>query len=92
MYLQHFPTERIQKVSYILVWVLYFSTIEYIFEKKGLFVYENGWNAWWSTIFNIIAFSIIRLHYKNYLVAFLVSIPIVIVLLLLFHPALDQLK
>lgn len=88
IYLQYFPKARVQQIIYFIVWVLYFSVIEYLFEKKGLFIYENGW----SVLFNVIAFFIIRLHFKNHLIAFVVSIPIIIVLLFLFHPTLNQLK
>jgi hypothetical protein len=92
IYLQYFPKKKEKKYIYLAIWVAYFSVIEILFEKKGLFVYENGWNGWWSTLFNIIAFTIIRIHYKNPLVAFLVSAPIITVLLVLFHPSLHDLK
>lgn len=92
LYLQYFPKSKKKGLIYFAVWVAYFSVIEFIFEKKGLFIYENGWNIWWSILFNLITFAIIRLHYKNILVAYLVSIPIIIVLLLFFHPSLVELK
>lgn len=92
IYLEYFPIEKVRGVLYVLIWVAYFSGLEYLFEAKGLFIYENGWNAWWSVLFNIITFTIVRIHYKNALVAFLVSAPIIAVLLLFFHPALHDLK
>ncbi|WP_226086737.1 CBO0543 family protein [Mesobacillus sp. S13] len=92
IYLEYFPKERLRGLLYVLIWVAYFSGIEYLFEAKGLFVYENGWNAWWSVLFNIITFTVVRIHYKNALAAFLISAPIIAVLLLFFHPALHDLK
>ncbi|RSK28834.1 hypothetical protein EJF36_19215 [Bacillus sp. HMF5848] len=91
IYLQHYPTGK-KKYLYILIWILYFTVIEILFMKKGLFIHENEWNIWWTTLFNFITFAIIRLHYKNPLVGILVSIPIIIVLLMFFHPALSELK
>ncbi|WP_442598506.1 CBO0543 family protein [Neobacillus sp. D3-1R] len=91
MYLQYFPKGR-KKYFYIGIWVAYFSVIEWIFTKKGLFVYENGWNGWWSLLFNVISFVIIRLHYKRPAFAMMISIPIIIILLYFFHPALHELK
>ncbi|WP_062353130.1 CBO0543 family protein [Bacillus kwashiorkori] len=92
MYLQHFPRNMSKKIIYVIIWVIYFSFIEFIFEKRGLFAYENGWNAWWSVIFNIVTFIVIRLHYRNPIIAFVVSLPIVAGLLLFFHPSLSELK
>jgi hypothetical protein len=92
VYLQYFPKKKKKKYIYFGIWVTYFSVIEYLFEKKGLFEYENDWNIWWSTLFNLITFTLIRIHYKNPLVALLISIPIIAVLLFFFHPSLAELK
>ncbi|MHC0039596.1 CBO0543 family protein [Pseudoneobacillus sp. C159] len=92
IYLQYFPKERRKKFIYLGVWVAYFSLIEWLFEKKGLFVHENGWNLWWSTLFNLITFTLIRLHFRHPLKALVVSIPIIIILLCFFHPSLAELK
>jgi hypothetical protein len=92
IYLQYFPKSKKKQWLYLAIWVLYFSVIEILFEKKGLFIYENGWNGWWSTLFNFIAFTIIRIHYKKPLLALLVSIPIIAILLLFFHPTFQELK
>ncbi|WP_423800878.1 CBO0543 family protein [Neobacillus sp. SAB-20_R2A] len=91
IYLQYFPKGK-KKYVYLGFWVTYFSVIELIFEKKGLFVYENGWNLWWSILFNLITFTIIRVHHKNPITAFIISFPIIVVLLLLFHPSLAEMK
>lgn len=92
LYLEYFPKEKGRGFLYLMIWVAYFSVIEYLFKTKGLFVYENGWSTWWSLLFNIITFTVIRIHYKNALAAFLVSAPIIAILLLFFHPALHDLK
>ncbi|RSD28514.1 hypothetical protein EJA10_05380 [Mesobacillus subterraneus] len=92
IYLEYYPKGKVRGVLYLLVWVAYFSVIEYLFEAKGLFIYENGRNGWWSVLFNIITFIIIKIHFKNALAAILISIPIIAVLLMFFHPALHDLK
>lgn len=92
MYLQHFPQQTKNKLIYLCVWIGYFSAIEWLFEKKGLFVYENGWNGWWSLVFNIISFTILRLHFRRPLLALSLSLPIIIILLFFFHPELHELK
>ncbi|GAA0338056.1 hypothetical protein GCM10008967_30420 [Bacillus carboniphilus] len=91
IYLRYYPAGKKQYV-YVSIWIAYFTSIEYLFHKKGLFPYENGWNLFWSFIFNIILFIVVRIHYKNPLVAIAVSIPIILILLSLFHPTLEELK
>ncbi|UFT98487.1 hypothetical protein KO561_14965 [Radiobacillus kanasensis] len=91
IYLRYYPKGKKQFI-YLAIWIAYFTVIEYLFFKKGLFVYENGWNPFWSGVFNAILFSVLRIHHKNYLLAFIVSIPIVAILLFLFHPTLEELK
>lgn len=91
IYLRYYPKGK-KQLLYLAIWIIYFTFIEYLFEKKGLFIYENGWNIYWSFLFNTILFTVIRIHYQNYLLAFIISIPIIGVLLFLFHPALSELK
>ncbi|WP_328824241.1 CBO0543 family protein [Metabacillus schmidteae] len=92
IYLRYFP-KGWKKVSiYVGLWIMYFSFIEILFSKRGLFIYDNGWNEWWSTLFNIIMFIVIRIHFISPLRSLLISLPIIILLLFIFHPTLSELK
>lgn len=91
IYLQHFPSGK-KRYLYIGAWITYFTFMEFICKRMGLFVYDNGWHIGWSALFNLIAFIILRLHYKNYLTAFFVSAIFMIILLFVFHPSLQELK
>ncbi|AST92405.1 MULTISPECIES: CBO0543 family protein [Sutcliffiella] len=91
IYLRYYPEGK-KQFLYLAVWIAYFTIIEYIFYKKGLFIYENGWDSFWSMIFNIILFVVVRIHFKNPLLAIMVSIPIITILLMLFHPSISDLK
>ncbi|SET57034.1 hypothetical protein SAMN05216389_11529 [Oceanobacillus limi] len=91
IYLRYYPTGR-KQFLYMAIWIAYFTVIEYLFYRKGLFIYENGWNPFWSCIFNIILFTFVKIHYKNALLAIILSIPTIIILLLFFHPSISELK
>ncbi|KAA0549931.1 hypothetical protein FZW96_00855 [Bacillus sp. BGMRC 2118] len=91
IYLRYFPENK-KPFLYIAVWVLGFTLLEYLAEKKELFIYENGWSILWSGLFNLIMFSILRIHYRNPITAFLVSIPVILILFQFFHPSLPKLK
>ncbi|WP_456272714.1 CBO0543 family protein [Bacillus sp. AK031] len=91
IYLRYFPARK-RNFLYVSAWIAYFTILEYLFYKKGLFIYENGWSVGWSFIFNSIMFIIIRIHYKNNLIGLLISLPVIAILLLIFHPSLQDLK
>jgi hypothetical protein len=92
LYLKYYPKTGRKSLFYLAVWIAYFTFLEYIFYKRGLFVYENGWGPGWSLIFNVIMFVMIRLHYKNKLLALVITVPVVAILLLFFHPSLEDMK
>ena len=91
VYLKYFPTGK-KKFLYVGVWISFFSFLEYIFFKKGLFIYDNGWGLGWSIVFNAIIFTLLRLHYKRPLLALGLSIPIISLLMIIFHPSFAELK
>jgi hypothetical protein len=91
IYLRYFPDKK-RKFLYVSAWIAYFTILEYLFYQKGLFIYENSWSVGWSFIFNVIMFVVIRIHYKNNLLGLLISLLIIGILLLIFHPSLQDLK
>ncbi|MEW9051409.1 MAG: CBO0543 family protein [Neobacillus sp.] len=92
IYLQYFPKTTKKKIMYVSVWIAYFSFLEYIFFKRGLFIYENNWGIIMSMVFNTIMFVILRLHHRKPMLALAVSLPIIIILLYFYHPSLSDLK
>ncbi|MFS0862440.1 CBO0543 family protein [Fredinandcohnia sp. 179-A 10B2 NHS] len=82
IFLGRFPEEkgRTRQYLYILIWVLIYTLNEFADLSLGLIKYYNGWNLGWSILFNIVMFSIIRLHHLKPLPAWVVSIIFVILL------------
>ncbi|SHI77540.1 CBO0543 family protein [Desulfosporosinus lacus] len=71
LFLGRFPEKGsiAKKGIFILAWVALFSTIEFIALKIGHFRYYHGWNLYWSIGFNIYSFLLLRIHFKNPLLA-----------------------
>jgi hypothetical protein len=92
IYLQYFPKTPKKKIAYLAVWIAYFSFLEYIFYKRGLFIYENDWGLGMSVVFNTIMFVLLRMHSRKPVLSLAVSLPIIIILLFFFHPSLSDLK
>jgi hypothetical protein len=93
LYLPNFPQKGImKKVRYILIWILIYIAAEWILSRLGFFSYYNGWNIMWSAFFNIIMFTMLRVHYKNPLLAWPLSLFIVIFLIWYFDVPIKNLR
>ncbi|WP_243357411.1 CBO0543 family protein [Bacillus litorisediminis] len=75
LFLSHYPEDqnRIKKVLYIVMWAFLFVLIEKISKWLGMISYHHGWNIWWSLFFDIVMFSILAIHYKRPIIAWILS-------------------
>ena len=86
IYLFHFPKKKRKQIFYIIFWVILYV----IAEIFGLHVFNfidhfNGWNMWWSLLFDIILFVMLYIHYKRPLLAWGLSIIVIIFFLNVFN-------
>lgn len=93
IYLGNFPKQRFKQVLWILFWVVVYSSIEFI-NRDYLHLIEHhyGWNMYWSIVFNILMFSVLKLHVKRPIAAWLISILALIVLLRSFDIPMESFK
>lgn len=86
IYLSHFPEKKGRQILYILFWVFLYGVIElvgyYIFDAIDHF---NGWNMGWSLLFDLILFIMLPIHHKRPLLAWGLSLIVIIVLLNIFN-------
>jgi hypothetical protein len=84
-YLAHFPQKRMFQAVYILLWVTIYACWEllniYVF---GIIEHFNEWNMWWSFLFDIIIFVMLVVHHKRPLLAWGLSVVIIVIFLRLF--------
>ncbi|MYL33698.1 hypothetical protein GLW08_18995 [Pontibacillus yanchengensis] len=92
VYLQYFPKSFVHKIVYVGLWVVFFSFIEMLFFRMEMFEYSNGWSVMHSLWFNILMFSMIRLHHKKPILTIILSVPITIVLISMFPIPIGKLK
>lgn len=92
IFLQRFPTQRGKRGLYMLSWASLFLILEYIFFRKGMFIYGNGWNLLHSFWFNIMMFTLLILHYKRPLLTLALSLLCIIVFIFLFPIPFSSLK
>jgi ABC-type tungstate transport system substrate-binding protein len=94
IFLSNFPIEKrfIFKVLYIGIFVLLFVVLEYLSIKIGAITYHHNWNLLWSTIFCIIMFVMLRIHFQRPLLAFFLSTSIAVTFCIIFNVNFDIMK
>jgi hypothetical protein len=86
IYLSKFPEHNWKKkLLYFFCWVFIYITNEIIDLKLNLITYSNGWNLWWSTLFSTFIFLLLRIHFRNPILAWFLSIGFMIFLWVTFH-------
>jgi hypothetical protein len=56
----------VKQALYILFWACIYTAAEIIPNLTGGFAYSNGWNLFYSVLFDIIMFLLLRLHFKSH--------------------------
>lgn len=93
LYLPRFPKEgMIKKVRYIVLWVIVFVSVEWLLSYFGLFSYYNGWSIIWSLIFNIGMFTILKVHFQKPLLAWIISVIVILFLIIYFDVPIEKMR
>jgi hypothetical protein len=93
IFLGRFPEKSNGKqIEYILRWLLIFALVELLLVKFNLFSYHNGWSIWWSVLFNVGMFTLLRIHYKKPLLAWGISLFVVLFLMLFFEVPINKMR
>jgi len=74
MFIPHLPSKKTKIIFHISIYVAVFTILEFIAVKLGYFTYYNGWNIWYTLIFNYIMFPILMIHYKKPMYAWIIAL------------------
>jgi hypothetical protein len=85
MFLANYPKSLKGKIIHYVKWIGVYIGMEYIYYLLGLITFDNGWHLGWSFLFLCMMFPLFRLHHINPLVAYLISIPIVLIIIWFFN-------
>jgi hypothetical protein len=92
IYLGKFPEGWMKRFFWFLLWSGVYLAAEYFNYKMGFITYHHHWNFGWSVFFTIIIFLILPIHQKKPLLAWLLSIIIIISLLNIFDVKISDMK
>ena len=84
LYLPYQPQEKYKQAGFLLLWVLIYASIELLQSNIRGMLYYNGWKYGYSVLFDVLFFTMARLHFKYPLWTFAVSIITVPIVLALF--------
>jgi len=86
IFLFQFPKNNVRKqILYILLWIVLWLIFELIMVMNGFCVYSHGWTYGWSIVFVCLMVPMLLLHHKRPMLAYILSVPIIVFLLLWFH-------
>ncbi|WP_311201045.1 CBO0543 family protein [Niallia taxi] len=92
IYLGRFPEDWNKRFLWFLLWVGIYLSVEYLDSMFGFITYHNGWNMLWSVLFTGIIFIILPIHQKRPLLAWLLSLIIIVTLLNIFDVKISEMK
>jgi hypothetical protein len=77
IFLSRYPSNWGKKILHYAWWTFVYIGVEWMLQKTGRITYEHKWSLWWSLIFDVIMFPMLRLHYKKPPVALVLSVLII---------------
>lgn len=93
LYLSRYPSEGIYKqVIWTGIFVAAYTLIEALNHSMGKTTYEHGWSLGWSLVFNLVMFPLLRVHYLNPILAWVLAAVIGLFIWIHFGFRLQELK
>jgi len=91
LFLSRYPASESvwHRIRYYGIWIVTYIIAEHLLRYFGYISYENGWTFWYSFLFDIMMFPMLRLHHKKPGLALLVSVGITVGLMLWFNVPLE---
>lgn len=94
VYLSNYPrnSKLLPQAYYILFFTGIFVVLEFVSVKFGSITYHNGWNLLWSSFFDMIMFTMLRIHYRKPLFGLLMAVSYTGLLIFVFDIGFDKMK
>ena len=85
IFLHYYPKKVYKQIIYILMFMLIYTSVEFIFYRLNSIVYYNGWSIGWSAIHNLYQFPLLMLHQRNPIWAWLISFVALAIIMYVFN-------
>ncbi|WP_274654406.1 CBO0543 family protein [Paenibacillus humicola] len=85
LFLSNYPKRTAAVIFHYVQWIALYAGVEWLLSLTGRIVYSNGWSFWWSLLFDVTLFPMLRLFYRRELLAYVFSVGLTILWLVLFR-------
>jgi hypothetical protein len=92
VFLGNMTFSKRKQILSIVLWSGIYAISELVAKFTGVMTYHNGWNFWWDCTFNVMMLFMLLIHYRKPILAWILTIPIVVGLFLIFHIPFSVLK
>ncbi|MBM4761032.1 CBO0543 family protein [Bacillus sp. B15-48] len=92
IYLGKFPSGWTKRFLWFWLWMGIYLIFEYVNYLLGFITYHHDWNFPWSIIFTGIIFIMLPIHHRRPIIAWAISIVIILSLLMIFDVKLSDMK
>jgi hypothetical protein len=89
LFLASYPQDNKKKIIHYLKWLAIYIGVEWFFNATGRILYQHGWSLFWSIVFDLTLFPMLRIHYKKPLLAYGISVIFTVFWVMLFHVPVD---
>lgn len=85
VFLSNYPTTtKLKQIKYLFKWVCIYAIVELVLQFFGRISYDHGWTFWYSVLFDVMMFPMLILHHIKPLLAYFLSIFIIVILMWYF--------
>ncbi len=77
LFLSNYPQEKRKQFLHVFIFLLVMSLVEVILFLNGDLTYYNGWNVLWSVFVYMGIFPLLRIHYRNPLLAWFILLVLI---------------
>jgi hypothetical protein len=84
LFLSNFPEGKTRRLWYYIKWISLSVIIEAIALRLGSIKFAHGWSIVWEVFFYSTMYPMLRLHYRNPMIALILSVFFVLFYLLIF--------
>jgi hypothetical protein len=91
VYLPHFPKTTVKIILYVLAWLISMILLEVILHYLKAIDYYNDWNIMWSSVNWAYLLILLKIHYHKPILAWIITITILIIMVNLFKVPLGAL-
>ncbi|WP_175988571.1 CBO0543 family protein [Bacillus sp. Marseille-Q1617] len=92
IFIGRLPETLPKRILWVLLWTGIYGTTEGLSFLLGMMTYHHGWHFGWDLVFNIMMLTMLVIHHKKPIYAWIASFPVIVGLWIIFDVPYSVLK